>query len=277
MTIYKNCPICDGGEAKYLGSKNNINILKCKMCTHVFADLGNYDFEKEDLDEFRGCITNGLMPSDFEYYQHLLKGEGIGYPTHITATKIINIVKSAGIERGKWFDIGSGSGHLVERVNESGFDVIGLEPGGWGQIASSQKNISINQGFLDKNNSKELYKIVSATDVVEHVANPYEFIKMMSSYVSEDGFIVLSVPCYDSFEAMLFGMEWQMIAPPTHRHFFTKASIKLLIDKLNLKMIKVEQFNIRRLLGLSKYTTIRNIVDYVFAGDQLVCLIKCNH
>lgn len=273
MSINSQCPICKACNPKYLGEKNSIQILECKACTHVFANIKDIDLDQEDLDVFRDGITNGLMSSDAEYYDHLVQGEAPGFPTHITATKVLDIVQKAGIEKGRWLDIGSGSGHLVKRAQDQGFEVLGLEPGGWGQIAAKNKNISINQGFLGENLAGLKFSVVSATDVVEHVAEPAEFLRLMSTYVAKNGFIVISVPCYDSLDARLFGMNWSMIAPPTHRHFFTKKSLKTVMESAGLHSLTMEQFNIRRLLRLSQYSAIRKITDLLIPGDQIACLI----
>lgn len=270
--MINGCPVCRERDLNSLGMKNGIPIMICKKCTHVFADLEKFDFNHEDLNDFREGFTHGLMRTDREYYDHLVRGEAPGLPTHITATRLLAMIQSAGFKNGRWLDIGSGSGYLVKHALESGFDVSGIEPGGWGQIAAKLKKIEIVQGFLEENLSGAKYSIVSATDVVEHIPEPVFFLKLMSGYLKSGGVIVISVPCYDSFEAKVLGLNWPMMAPPTHRHFFTKKSLAIAMARSGMRPLEMQQFNIRRLLGLSRYGFIRRVIDSLVSGDQLICM-----
>ena len=256
-----------------MGTKNRIPIVVCNNCTHVFADLGGDDFNHVDMDTFREGFTHGLMRTDNDYYDHLVEGESAGCPTFITATKVLSMVLEAGHGKQRWLDIGSGSGHLVERAKKIGFDVSGIEPGGWGQIAAQRKGISITQGFLGENLDGTKYSTISATDVVEHVPDPIQFLKLMSSYMEDAGVAIISVPCIESFEAKVLGLNWSMIAPPTHRHFFTKKSLVMTMAKAGLRPLEIQQFNIRRLFGLSRYWAVRGMFDKLIRGDQLVCMM----
>jgi hypothetical protein len=83
---------------------------------------------------------------------------------------------------------------------------------------------------------------------------------------------VISVPCYESFEAKILGLKWSMLEPPTHRHFFTKKSLKIALANSGLKPLKMQQFNIRRLFGLSRYEVARRFIDLIIPGDQLICM-----
>lgn len=271
LNSISTCPICGSIHTNRIGEKNKIPIISCLICTHMFADLEGYEFNHENLEDFREGFTHGLMSTDAHYYEHLTAGEAKGFPTNITATKVLSIVQGAGFSKVSWLDIGAGSGHLVKRAQELGFDVTGIEPGGWGQIAVMRKEVRIMQRFLEKNREDKKYSIVTATDVVEHVANPVEFLALMSGYLTELGMIVISVPCIESIEAKVFGMRWPMIAPPTHRHFFTRRSLSTAISKAGMRPKIMLQFNIRRYYGLSRYSAFMDLIDKLINGDQLVC------
>ena len=267
------CPVCKAKNAKYIGTKNYISIMACIDCTHVFADLAGKDFNHSDLDLFRDGFTHGRMQSDSDYYDHLVQGEAVGCPTFVTASKVLSMVLKTGFAHKSWLDVGSGSGHLVERAEKMDFDASGIEPGGWGQIAANRKGIRIAQGFLGENLSGRKYSIISATDVVEHVPDPIRFLSLMSSHMEEDGILIISIPCIESFEAKIFGLNWSMLSPPTHRHFFTKKSLNIAINKAGLRPLETQQYNIRRLFGLSRYSAIQRLIDKIILGDQLICMM----
>ena len=116
--------------------------------------------------------------------------------------------------------------------------------------------------------------MVSATDVVEHVSEPVEFLRLMAGYLMPSGYIVISIPFADSFEAKLMGTRWDMVGPPTHCQFFSMRSLKLALQMAGLEFIDSRQFNVRNMLGLSKYGYLRDVVDALLPGPQLVCLVR---
>jgi len=230
---------------------------------------------RNDPDRFREEFTHGLMSSDLEYYEHLAAGEGIGKATAITTEHILALFRGNRIAfSGSWLDIGIGSGYLLSQVKKSGFRALGVEPGGWGQIAAERKGLNITQTFLTNSTFSERFNVVSATDVVEHIPNPVEFIEMMADYVAPGGHVVITIPYADSLEARLMGQRWNMVEPPTHCQFFSMRSLKLALQKAQLKLIDSRQFNLRNFRGLSRYVYLRQLFDAVFPGPQLACLAQ---
>ena len=175
---------------------------------------------------------------------------------------------------GCWLDIGCGSGYLLSQVQNSGFDALGIEPGGWGQIAAKQKRLHVVQGFLAKDTFSQRFEVVSATDVVEHVPDPVEFLRLMAGYVVPSGYILISIPFADSIEAKLRGANWNMVEPPTHSQFFSMQSLELALQLAGLSLIVSRQFNIRNMRGLSRYVSLRRFIDALIPGPQLVCLVR---
>ena len=230
---------------------------------------------RNDPDRFREEFTHGLMSSDEKYYEHLAAGEVVGNSTAITTEQILEICRNNGLEfSGSWLDIGCGSGYLLSQVQNAGFSAHGIEPGGWGQIAAARKKLHVVQGFLTSDTFSQHFDIVSATDVVEHIPDPVEFLRLMAGYVASGGHIIISIPFADSFEAKLMGARWDMVEPPTHCQFFSKQSLKLALQMAGLEIVDNRQFNIRHLLGLSRHAYLRQLVDVLLPGPQLVCLIQ---
>ena len=230
---------------------------------------------QNDPDRFREEFTHGLMSTDQEYYDHLSRGEKLGMPTSITADHVLELCKNEGvIGGGSWLDIGCGSGYLLRRVQDADFHALGIEPGGWGQIAAAHKNVNITQGFLTPNTFGRHFDVISATDVVEHLPDPVNFLKLMASYLEHHGYIVIAIPFADSLEARLMGSHWDMVEPPTHSQFFSRNSLKLALQQAGLEAVSMHQYNIRHLGGLARNKIIRRAVDIVIPGPQLVCLMR---
>lgn len=232
------CPICEQTRLRRWGERNGYALYHCLSCTHKFADLGNREHTLHTPKSFLERITNGLMSSDEQYYEHLTAGETTGNPTSITARHVIDVCKSNALPFvGNWLDVGCGSGHLLSLVRDVGFIALGIEPGGWGQIAAARKRLQVVKGFLTKDTFSQRFDVVSATDVVEHVSDPLELLRLMASYVVQGGYIIISIPFADSVEARLMGTRWDMVEPPTHCQFFSMHSLSVAVQRAGLRVI----------------------------------------
>jgi 2-polyprenyl-3-methyl-5-hydroxy-6-metoxy-1,4-benzoquinol methylase len=214
------------------------------------------------------------MTSDDAYYSHLKEGELPGHATYITATYAINICRLYGTSTGTWMDVGCGSGHLLSRARDNGYAVIGIEPGGWGQLAAAEKQLNIIRGFLTKKTFGERFAVVSATDVIEHVSDPVGFLRILRHYINVNGVLVFSIPFSDSFERRVLGTKWNMVEPPTHSQFFSRLSLTTALEKAGLRLIRSRQFSVRPFFGLGNISWIRSGIDALFDGPQIVAIAK---
>lgn len=269
-SLILRCTVCGESRLSLWGKRNDFHLYECKNCTHRFADLLGREFSKSDPIKFRQELTHGLMDSDRNYYLHLKVGELPGNATYITATRAISICKRAGIEKGAWLDVGSGSGYLLSKAKENGYTAIGIEPGGWGQLAAQEKGVTVKQAFLEPTTFDQTFDIVSATDVIEHVANPVQFLRTLRQYTNPNGGLVFSIPCADSFEGRIFGVHWDMVEPPTHSQFFSHTSLAKVLLMSGFRMEECEQFSVRPFLGLGSLPPIRAVIDAFLDGPQLV-------
>jgi 2-polyprenyl-3-methyl-5-hydroxy-6-metoxy-1,4-benzoquinol methylase len=78
------------------------------------------------------------------------------------------------------------------------------------------------------------FKAVVIWDVLEHLWNPVELLSVILSKLDDNGFVFISSPKPDSFFAKLTGRFWPFVTPPEHLGFFSKKTIFMIADMLNL-------------------------------------------
>jgi len=96
-------------------------------------------------------------------------------------------------------DVASGKGALAQRLVDSFPGVVidcndwesGLLNNGYRKIFTVDLNFDFN--FETK------YDLVLAIEVIEHLENPFHFIRMLKSHLKPGGFILLTTPNIDSF------------------------------------------------------------------------------
>ena len=144
-------------------------------------------------------------------------------------------------------DIGCGTGDFLVACQKNGWKAQGVEPNDKARRITSKKLNSNNdpiseeftfsdiQGVIDKNKK---YDVICMWHVLEHVSNLKEYIEYLKSLLDADGILLIAVPNFRSFDALYYKEYWAAFDVPRHLWHFSKRSIALLFEKVNLKVIK---------------------------------------
>ena len=102
-------------------------------------------------------------------------------------------------------------------------------------------NINIEENYNFFPDKK--FELILVLDTLEHLINPWDFLKNIKSKLTDDGFIITSVPNIRHYSILknlfLFG-NWEYddsgILDTTHLRFFTKKSLNKLFKEQGLKI-----------------------------------------
>jgi 2-polyprenyl-3-methyl-5-hydroxy-6-metoxy-1,4-benzoquinol methylase len=116
--------------------------------------------------------------------------------------------------RGGVLDIGAHSGALLLRLKELGFlELTGtdLDATRFDVPGAEFKRLELNQSFACQFSRK--FQLVTATDIIEHLDSPRNFLREIYALLEEDGWLVISLPNIASWEGrikfVLNGELWQ--------------------------------------------------------------------
>lgn len=157
-------------------------------------------------------------------------------------------------------DVGCASGKLAERLKkEKKCFVAGIESdsglAGQAQLkcdkvikasVSEIKELPFAKGFFD---------CIIFADILEHIVNPDEVLINLKDYLSDNGYILLSVPNIANWEIrlkLLFGnfTYGHPLIDGGHLRFFTLASIRKLLRYCGYRVVYLNNRNARiKLLG----------------------------
>lgn len=135
-------------------------------------------------------------------------------------------------------DVGAGQGEFALAALQSGFDYTGIEviPA----YANSVQRLIGHRIYCANVMEIELetrYDIVVAGDVIEHVEDPWQFIRKIKSFLSDESILWLSTP--DMF-APYHKLNPDADAMPRevwHLNYFTKASLEMLLREEGLAVV----------------------------------------
>ncbi len=238
MNELKSCPVCGSTSIRrsissrdYFLTGEPFNIDSCDDCGFLFTNprpeekvLGNY------------------YRSD-EYISHSNTGKGIvnkAYKlvrNHSLARKVKLIRKQKGT--GRVLDIGCGTGHFLNRLSKTGFQVTGVEPGPEARaFATGTFQLDVREDIFGLDHAREKFDVITLWHVLEHVFDLNRHIHRMNELLAPDGLVVVAVPNPESHDALHYGRHWAAWDLPRHLYHFSPSSLQLLFNNHGFQVVK---------------------------------------
>lgn len=151
-----------------------------------------------------------------------------------------------------FLDIGCAGGSFPKAVkNVLNPEIVhGVEPSKFlSKYGKSQYDIKVFNGFL-RNVHDQLnknYSVISLWDVLEHIYDIQETLKIISSLQKINQILIINVPDLDSFPAKFLKKKWPMYLD-VHLHYFNKKSLNYLMRENSYQL--VDRFNYYQTLPL---------------------------
>lgn len=144
----------------------------------------------------------------------------------------------------KLLDIGSGPGFFLKIGKERGWDTTGIEPGipAYEFSRSELGTHVINEFFSRDNYSKfGTFDVINLCNVLEHIADPAEMLKMSQEILNPEGQICITCPndfnpLQDLVLRTLKKEPWWVV-PKHHINYFDMASLKKLLEKTGFNVL----------------------------------------
>jgi SAM-dependent methyltransferase len=197
-------------------------------------------------------LKNRLMRKDMEYYKGLLNGCAPG-----THSRLIELMLRSGTPRDAVLDLGAGSGALLRRLRDAGFEDLhaaDLAISNFGLPDIPFTRVDLNSELSHAFNRK--FKVICISEVIEHLDSPRFSLSQVRSLLDNDGWLALTTPNVGFWEGrikfLLSGELWG----------FSEASYRqirhispLTIDQLRL-MLRELGFDIVALETAGSFSTL---------------------
>lgn len=179
-------------------------------------------------------------------------------------------------------DVGCGQGAFLKLVKErTGAETWGIEMEP--EVAEVAKKYAdkILTGKIENltNSIPDTYfDCIIFNDVLEHLLDPTETLKMIRPKLSGNGIVIASIPnvrYFGNLYELLLKKDWEYkdsgILDTTHLRFFTKLSMKRMFEDAGYKLIRQE--------GIKKITSWRfrllNLLTFGFLDDTKYLRFAC--
>lgn len=138
-------------------------------------------------------------------------------------------------------DVGAGNGDFATYL--ANVDYLGLESDGAAVAAARGRGQDLRDLTMDAWRASAGFRpadLVTAFQVLEHVAEPAAFLAQMRACLHEEGELVIGVPDADSYIRSL--PDFMLNAPPHHVTWWTEAALTKLMRKVGLEIVDAKRF-----------------------------------
>lgn len=214
------CPVCDAVDSGALESyydpvgSARYSLFTCRRCGLVFSrpmtfpggawyERFNYTCGYEDT----ACVASKTR---FQYFLDRLP-----FP-----------------RAGRIIDIGCASGRFLQMAAERGYEAEGLDVDSrFVALARAAGLSGVSQGVLDEEfarKRRDAYDAVSIMEILEHVADPIDFLRLCRDILKPGGRLLVSVP--DNRRPTPFGRDvWDY--PPHHLTRWSPAPLRRALER----------------------------------------------
>jgi SAM-dependent methyltransferase len=271
------CALCGSPESRRLWRKNDINIVACRHCGLIFADVEPASRELEAIytEEFFTDTANGQWT---EGLGHLDPDSGklVSWRQELDRIEALT-------PRGRLLDVGCGPGFFLQLAQQRGWQAEGIDisyfASKWGR---EHLGVRIRLGELAGFDAEPgSFAVVTMWDVIEHTVDPLAQLEQAWSLLEPGGLLALSTGDVGSWFARLCGWRWRMLSPPMHLFYFSVQTLTRLLERAGFRVMSVRhggrsmsvQFILQRLHYISSnslYSALLRLVEGRVLGRALV-------
>ncbi len=231
------CNVCGSIENKILYETCNdrllhkegvFKVVKCTKCDLVYTSprpdkdsIGKYYSGNYYTHNAKGWFSGGIAGLTKSILKYI-----IYFPLLLRFGKGFDLSKVFG--SGVVLDIGCGNGALLQKLNQAGWDVYGLDVDSVA-VKTASELVPAAKIFVSDFESVDLphdtFSLITASHVLEHVFSPTDFLLKTKKLLRKDGKLLIRVPNFGSGESLLFGERWLGLDVPRHLYHFTPATI----------------------------------------------------
>lgn len=160
-----------------------------------------------------------------------------------TFRRSLRLVERYATARGRLLDIGAAGGFFLRVARDAGWQVAGIEPNRWlCDYAARYLGVDITNAPLHPERfPAESFDAVTLWDVIEHLHEPSDALRLVHRWLKKDGIVVLSTPNAASLLARLFGRRWWFYLS-VHLYYFTPEVLRRRMEQLGFTVLATQRY-----------------------------------
>jgi SAM-dependent methyltransferase len=140
--------------------------------------------------------------------------------------------------RGRYLDVGCGSGSALGVAQALGWQVAGVEVDEAAARKARRFSPRVHVGdLLSAPFAAGEFDLVTSFHVLEHVPDPVAAVRRMLEWLDGGGLLILEVPNAGGLGARLFGRAWSGLELPRHLSHFTPTTLERVVTRAGGRVV----------------------------------------
>jgi 2-polyprenyl-3-methyl-5-hydroxy-6-metoxy-1,4-benzoquinol methylase len=216
--ISRGCPVCGQTEAALWAEKSGMKIMRCASCSMRYVNPVPTKFASGEYYDTEGA----------DYYLSAAKVESDYAPVRFD--RELRLFRKH-IQQGAVMDVGCSSGAFLFQLKErfpGDYQISGTDVSGPPLDYAESRGIPVIRGdFLSHDFQGQKFDAVTFWAVLEHLAEPKQFLHKASSLLKDRGLCFVLVPNMSSLAVKLLGPRYRYIYSQ-HLNYFTVETLRRL-------------------------------------------------
>lgn len=234
------CDLCGADNAETLhvlpemafGLPGEFPIVRCRQCRLIYvtprpsqAEIGRY------------------YPSGYGPYKRAIEDEDWGVLRWLRRRKLKvrlrHVRQITGLQQGRLLDVGCATGLFPHEAELQGWQAEGIETNpGAVKYARDRFDLAIHQGALTALDLPEShYDVITFQDVIEHTFSPSSVLRKTYRLLRPGGWVILTIPNIESWDALLFGPYWNGFDVPRHLYAFSWSVMERMLEATDFESV----------------------------------------
>jgi SAM-dependent methyltransferase len=241
----RECIICESAnKTRSFGAVEGFELLKCDACGLVYVD------KVAEWGKLYQSYSGGFWKSWRRKFMLPFRGYSQVRNFRKSRTRAEKIVRFAlenapSKQNPKLLDIGCNKGFLLQAALEHGCNIYGIEVIAELTAPFRKKyrefgdNITCQKlAEAQKSYHSEMFDIISAIDVIEHLEDPVSDLRTIYRILKHDGILLLQTPDSECAQALELGIKWGALKPLEHLHIFNRTNLQEIAAKCGFGNVK---------------------------------------
>jgi SAM-dependent methyltransferase len=225
------CIACGSSSIAVAFEKNSCKILRCSMCglgrtSQIEPTFDPHEYYSESY--FQGGVADGY--ADYIGSEATLRAE---------FRNIIRYILRLKPRRGRLLEFGCAYGFFLAEAKSHFESVQGIEISEDAVRFCHSRGLDVTTGAVDDSTLKGFYDVAVGLDVIEHVQEPHETVKMIASHMHPGSVLIMTTGDWAAPLARISGPNWRLMTPPQHLSFFTFKSMQLILESAGFQIASV--------------------------------------
>ena len=242
--VLVRCCVCDADDAAKIGagfdfeyrtSSDSFNAVQCNSCGLVYIN------PRPSVSEFET-----IYPANYHAFDFSEEDFGIVYKirSRLEAKRVLSWCEGLP-DDARILDVGCGDGFhldLLKNFGKKTWQLEGIDIDERAVEMAKNRNLNVKLGTISdiENEREKFYDFAFTVQTIEHVEQPFEFLKAIKKVLKTGGKLIVVTDNTDSYDFKLFKKShWGGYHFPRHWNLFNKKNLARLGEKAGFETRKI--------------------------------------